>query len=72
MAKTQIYMKDLKVFNKLCKSIQLLWYTQYGTSLTKGGIVLKALALLEAELLGNKESNDPKGQDIHKYKRTGL
>ncbi len=72
MAKTQIYMKDLKFFNKICKSIQLLWYTQYGTSLTKGNLVLKALALLEAELLGSKESNDSKGQNIYKYKRTGL
>ena len=65
-------MKDLKFFNKICKSIQLLWYTQYGTSLTKGNLVLKALALLEAELLGSKESNDSKGQNIYKYSRTGL
>lgn len=72
MAKIQIYMKDLRVFNKICKSIQLLWYTKYGISLTRGDTVLKALSLLEAELSGNTENNDPKGQNLYKYKRTGL
>jgi hypothetical protein len=73
MAKLQVYVKDLQFFNKVCKSIQSLWYTRYGISLSKGDIILKSLKLLEENLLGDaKTTNDSKGQDIHKYKRIGV
>jgi len=73
MAKFQIYIKDIQFFNKIYRSIQSLWYAKYGTSLTKGDVVLKALILLETELSGDmKNKHDIKRQNIHKYKRIGL
>ena len=67
-----IYFYDPVYFKDLFNEVQKLWYRKFGVTLTTGALLIKAVQYLKEYLSGERDTNDNKRQDIHKYSRTGL
>jgi hypothetical protein len=66
-----LWVKNRELFNSTITAAIALWYEKFGETLTKSEILLKALTYLTNTLSG-KVKNDNSGQNIHKYRRTGI
>ena len=66
-----LWVKDKALFESELATATALWYEKFGETLTRGEVLLKSMTHLN-NMLSGKTSNDNSGQNIHKYRRTGL